>query len=56
MRLKRLKILGFKSFADLTKLNFDPGYIFVRVGADILALEKDTGKVADAVLNMGKST
>ena len=25
MRLKRLKILGFKSFADLTKLNFDPG-------------------------------
>jgi hypothetical protein len=38
------------------KLNFDPGYIFVRVGADILALEKDTGKVADAVLNMGKST
>ncbi len=40
----------------LTKLSFYPGYQFVRVGADILALEKDTGKVADAVLNMGKSS
>lgn len=38
------------------KLNFDPGYTFVRVGADILALEKDTGKVADAVLNLGKAS
>ena len=38
------------------KLNFDPGYTFVRVGADILALERDTGKVADAVLNLGKAT
>ena len=37
------------------KLNFDPGYTFLRVGTDILALEKDTGKVADAVLNMGKA-
>ena len=36
------------------KLNFDPSYTFVRVGADILALERDTGKVADAVLNLGK--
>ena len=36
------------------KLNFDPGYTFVRVGGDILALERDTGKVADAVLNLGK--
>ena len=40
----------------LTKLSFYPGYQFVRVGTDILALEKDTGKVADAVLNMGKSS
>jgi hypothetical protein len=38
------------------KLNFDPGYTFVRIGADILALEKDTGKVADAVLNLGKAS
>jgi hypothetical protein len=38
------------------KLNFDPGYTFVRVGGDILALERDTGKVADAVLNLGKTT
>jgi hypothetical protein len=38
------------------KLNFDPGYMFVRVGGDILALERDTGKVADAVLNLGKAT
>lgn len=37
------------------KLNFDPGYTFVRVGGDILALERDTGKVADAVLNLGKA-
>jgi len=37
------------------KLNFDPGYTFVRIGADILALERDTGKVADAVLNLGKA-
>jgi hypothetical protein len=40
----------------LEKLNFDPGYTFVRVGGDILALERDTGKVADAVLNLGKTT
>lgn len=39
----------------LSKLSFYPGYQFVRVGTDILALEKDSGKVADAVLNMGKS-
>ena len=38
------------------KLNFDPGYTFVRIGGDILALERDTGKVADAVLNLGKAT
>lgn len=38
------------------KLNFHPGYTFVRVGGDILALERDTGKVADAVLNLGKAT
>ena len=38
------------------KLNFDPSYTFVRVGGDILALERDTGKVADAVLNLGKAT
>jgi hypothetical protein len=38
------------------KLNFDPGYTFVRIGADILALERDTGKVADAVLNLGKAS
>ena len=38
------------------KLNFDLGYMFVRIGADILALEKDTGKVADAVLNLGKAS
>ena len=36
------------------KLNFDPGYTFVRVGGDILALERDTGRIADAVLNLGK--
>ena len=40
----------------LEKLNFEPGYSFVRVGGDILALERDTGKVADAVLNLGKAT
>jgi len=40
----------------IEKLNFDPGYMFVRIGADILALEKDTGKVADAVLNLGKAS
>ena len=40
----------------IEKLNFDPGYMFVRVGADILALERDTGKVADAVLNLGKAS
>jgi len=40
----------------LSKLSFYPGYQFVRVGTDILALEKDSGKVADAVLNMGKSS
>lgn len=49
---------GAKTFpVDLKlveKLNFDPGYTFIRVGADILALERDTGKVADAVLNLGK--
>ena len=39
----------------LSKLNFYPGYQFLRVGSDILALEKDSGKVADAVLNLGKS-
>jgi hypothetical protein len=39
----------------LSKLSFYPGYQFVRVGTDILALEKDSGKVADAVLNLGKS-
>ena len=39
----------------LAKLNFYPGYQFLRVGTDILALEKDSGKVADAVLNFGKS-
>jgi hypothetical protein len=38
----------------LEKLNFDAGYTFVRLGADILALEKDTGKIADAILNLGK--
>ena len=38
------------------KLNFDPGYTFVRVGSDIFALERDTGKVADAVLNLGKAS
>lgn len=27
-----------------------------RIGADILALEKDTGKIADAVLNLGKAS
>lgn len=50
---------GTKSFPVpeplLSKLNFYPGYQFLRVGADILALEKDSGKVADAVLNLGKS-
>lgn len=40
----------------IEKLNFDPGYMFVRIGADILALEKDTGKIADAVLNLGKAS
>ena len=40
----------------IEKLNFDPGYTFVRIGGDILALERDTGKVADAVLNLGKAT
>jgi len=25
------------------------------LGADILALEKDTGKIADAILNLGKA-
>ena len=40
----------------LSKLSFYPGYQFVRVGTDILALEKDSGKVADAVLNLGKSS
>jgi len=25
------------------------------VGTDVLALEKDSGKVADAVLNLGKT-
>jgi hypothetical protein len=39
----------------LSKLSFYPGYQFLRVGADILALEKDSGRVADAVLNFGKS-
>ena len=39
----------------LEKLNFDAGYTFVRLGADILALEKDTGKIADAILNLGKA-
>ena len=38
------------------KLNFNPGYTFVRIGADILALERDTGKVADAVLDLGKAS
>jgi hypothetical protein len=40
----------------LGKLSFYPGYQFVRVGTDILAVEKDSGKVADAVLNLGKSS
>jgi len=40
----------------IEKLNFDPGYMFIRIGGDILALEKDTGKIADAVLNLGKPT
>ncbi len=39
----------------LSKLSFYPGYQFVRVGTDVLALEKDSGKVADAVLNLGKT-
>ena len=39
----------------LGKLSFYPGYQFVRVGTDVLALEKDSGKVADAVLNLGKT-
>lgn len=39
----------------LEKLNFDPGYTFVRIGGDILALERDTGKIADAVINLGKA-
>jgi hypothetical protein len=40
----------------IEKLNFDPGYTFVRVGGDILALERDTGKIADAILNLGKAS
>ena len=40
----------------LGKLSFYPGYKFVRFGTDILALEKDSGKVADAVLNLGKGS
>jgi hypothetical protein len=40
----------------LEKLNFDPGYTFVRIGGDILALERDTGKIADAILNLGKAS
>jgi len=40
----------------IEKLNFDPGYTFVRIGGDILALERDTGKIADAILNLGKAT
>ena len=40
----------------LEKLNFDAGYTFVRIGGDILALERDTGKIADAILNLGKAT
>ena len=39
----------------LGKLSFYPGYQFVRLGIDVLALEKDSGKVADAVLNLGKT-
>jgi hypothetical protein len=50
---------GTKSFPIpeplLSKLNFYPGYQFLRVGPDVLALEKDSGKVADAVTNLGKS-
>jgi hypothetical protein len=40
----------------IEKLDFDPGYTFVRIGGDILALERDTGKIADAILNLGKAT
>lgn len=40
----------------IEKLNFDPGYTFVRIGGDILALERDTGKIADAIMNLGKAT
>ncbi len=40
----------------IEKLNFDPGYTFIRIGADILALERDTGKIADAIMNLGKAT
>ena len=40
----------------IEKLNFDPGYTFVRIGGDNLALERDTGKIADAILNLGKAT
>ncbi len=40
----------------IEKLNFDPSYTFVRIGGDILALERDTGKIADAILNLGKPT
>jgi hypothetical protein len=51
---------GTKTYAVdpklVEKLNFDPGYTFVRVGGDILALERDTGKVVDAALNLGKAT
>jgi hypothetical protein len=39
----------------LGTLSFYPGYQFVRLGIDVLALEKDSGKVADAVLNLGKA-
>jgi hypothetical protein len=39
----------------LGKLSFYPGYQFMRVGTDVLAIEKDSGKVADAVLNLGKT-
>ena len=40
----------------IEKLNFDAGYTFVRIGGDILALERDTGKIADAILNLGKTS
>ena len=51
---------GIKTFPVdpklIEKLNFDPGYTFVRIGGDILALERDTGKIADAILNLGKAS